>query len=177
MSTDLAVIEAALKGDAKLLSEITTFLNYVGGRPDSPAAIHDRGNVSKRIIGTVLAHELIAELVERVKAAEAEVDLERSYSDADTQAAIDRCTRALNAEAAIARVRELADDHPGTAWNSGLNLRQALRDALGVKVTRFTSANGPGLAPEDTPAPAEPTEPILRPTDQRYEPPADRLGL
>lgn len=31
--------------------------------------------------------------------------------------------------------------------------------------------------PLDTQAPAEPTGPILRPTDQRYEPPADRLGL
>ena len=39
--------------------------------------------------------------------------------------------RVETAEATIARVRELAEEHPGTAWNSGLNLRQALRDALG----------------------------------------------
>ena len=212
MSTDLAVIEAAL-------------------------AAADPNDVE---------WSLIAELVERVKAAEAEVErLARWKSEAlpvmdglqelgrslglilgdsitgpKAHAAAEALkSRATTAEATIARVRALADEHPGTAWNSGLNLRQALRDALGVKVTRFTSANGPGLAPEDTPAPAEPVEPtcgcrtcnpdarwmvvcglcgnkrcphawhhdyrctgsnepnqepqpILRPTDQRYEPPA-----
>lgn len=83
--------------------------------------------------------------------------------------------RAETAEATIARVRELAYEHPGTAWNSGLNLRQALRDALGG-----TPTDAPGGADsaddernrfsgEDT---GDATEPILRPTDQRYEPPA-----
>ena len=216
MSTDLAVIEAALKGDAKLLSEITTFLNYVGGRPDSPAAIHDRGNVSKRIIGTVLAHELIAELVERVKAAEAEVErLARWQSDAlpvmdglqelgrtlglilgdsitgpKAHAAAEALkSRAESAEATIARVRELAyesDDgtefkhdhgplegHPGcpACW------AHDLLAALSGPESAPESPSSPFPAPEDAPAPAEPSEPILRPTDQRYEPPADRLGL
>lgn len=38
---------------------------------------------------------------------------------------------------------------------------------MGGELYRFTSANSHSLAPEDAPAPAEPTEPILRPTDQR----------
>ena len=163
MSTDLAVIEAAL-------------------------AAADPNDVE---------WSLIAELVERVKAAEAEVErLARWKSEAlpvmdglqelgrslglilgdsitgpKAHAAAEALkSRAESAEATIARVRELADEHPGTAWNSGLNLRQALRDALGATqgdaLEGADSADGERnrFSGEDA---RDATEPILRPTDQR----------
>ena len=203
MSTDLAAIEAALAA--------ATPGPWEWSNSDQTAARRELDGPYTNILATSAlrwpthddAHLIanapawLAELVERAKAAEAEVErLSRWQSDAlpvidglqelgrslglilgdsvtgpKAHAAAEALkARAETAEAAIARVRELADDHPGTAWNSGLNLRQALRDVLGGtqgdapegadsadgEVNRFTSE-------VSTPAP----EPILRPTDQR----------
>ena len=150
MSTDLAVIEAAL-------------------------AAADPNDVE---------WSLIAELVERVKAAEGYrcriCDTPSWEAHVHDTHLLQMHARAETAEATIARVRELAEQHPGTAWNSGLNLRQALRDALGGTPT--DAPEGAKLADDERNRfsgenAAGPTEPILRPTDQRYEPPADRSGL
>ena len=175
MSTDLAVIEAAL---AEL--------------PAWPWPVSDRQADWLR--------ETAAELLERVKAAEAVLEgrclsdithrddghrqsicvLAAGHTTAHDDGIGCRWTDGEHygldpAEATIARVRELAEEHPGTAWNSGLNLRQALRDALGGTPTDATDGDGSAddernrFSGEDT---DEPTQPILRPTDQRYEPPA-----
>ena len=179
MSTDLAVIEAAL---AEL--------------PAWPWPVSDRQADWLR--------ETAAELLERVKAAEARAlpepgsgcicewyseDRGGGYHETMQEydpACPEHSQHVYNprtgvwefpnaAEATIARVRALAEEHPGTAWNSGLNLRQALRDALGGTPTDATEGDSSAddernrFSGEDT---DEPTQPILRPTDQRYEPPA-----
>ena len=215
MSTDLAVIEAALAAatpgpwhawDRGIGSEVHIGAEHAERRYEGGRCVRWCEPVNDEFRETfkdadaeliALLRNTSAELVERVKAAEAEVErLSRWQSDAlpvidglqelgrslglilgdsvtgpKARAAAEALkARAETAEAAIARVRELADDHPGTAWNSGLNLRQALRDVLGGtqgdapegadsadgEVNRFTSE-------VSTPAP----EPILRPTDQR----------
>ena len=193
MSTDLAVIEAALAAALsadEVLAGIS--LDYTPSEWGRAKAASEDFDAASR--------EYVAELVERVKAAEAMLD-GRCLSDIthrDDEHRQSICMLAAGhatahddgkgcrwtdgehygldpAEATIARVRELAEQHPGTAWNSGLNLRQALRDALGGTPTdapegagsaddernRFSGENADGA-----------TEPILRPTDQRYEPPA-----
>lgn len=164
--------------------------------------MHDYLSAAKiALIGC--AEASYAELAERVKAAEAEVERLADWKASALPvmtglqelgkslglplgaritgplafvAAEALNARAEAAEATIARVRALAEEHPGTAWNSGLNLRQALRDALGGTPTDATEGASSAddernrFSGEDT---DEPTQPILRPTDQRYEPPAD----
>ncbi len=226
MTTDLAVIEAALSNLASPLPwahEPHPMGDWVHDRDFCSLALTDASFTegSAPTYEPADAHLIanapawLAELVERVKAAEwATTVLQCSVSHEDPydfdycethdrtfpiggkcdhagiseldywvdQASMQRGRavgaemRAETAEATIARVRELAEQHPGTAWNSGLNLRQALRDSLGGTPTDATEVASSAddernrFSGEDT---DEPTQPILRPTDQRYEPPAD----
>ena len=176
MTTDLAVIAAALKAALSADEVLAGFsLDYTLSEWGKARAASDDFDAASR--------EYVAELVERVKAAEAEVEHQKRIREGEgyraqmawedqhrSRLGAERAwarwrERAEAAEATIARVRELAEQHPGTAWNSGLNLRQALRDALGG-----TPTDAPGGADsaddeqnrfsgEDT---AGATEPILR---------------
>ena len=176
MSTDLAVIEAALEAatpgpwSVYETMQADTFIRGPRGLLlDGAIAGPTYNRENAHLI--VLLRNTAAELVERVKAAEWATTVQQcsvSHEDpydfdycethdrtfpiggkcdhagiseldywvdqASTQRgrAVRAEMRAEIAEATIARVRELADEHPGTAWNSGLNLRQALRDALGA---------------------------------------------
>lgn len=178
MSTDLAVIEAALKAATNL--QIVWSLSDAHLIANAPA--------------------WLAELVERVKAAEAEVERLRELDHGTAGEAMmaaelrSQGRRRAVAEATIARVRELAESVPKTiafnpsdaAYLSGqVDFAESVLDALnhtdGIspgpvlidEVHRFTSANSPGVDETTLRARAEDaTEPILRPTDQRYEPPA-----
>ncbi len=214
MSTDLAVIEAALKaattGEWWEGQDGDWTIIWGLGKVEACAQVAKvyRGGDASVIAN---APAWLAELADRVKAAEAEVErLARWQSDAlpvidglqelgrslglilgdsvtgpKAHAAAEALkSRAESAEATIARVRELAyesDDgtefkhdhgplegHPGcpACW------AHDLLAALSGPESAPESPSSPFPAPEDAPAPAEPTEPILRPTDQRYEPPA-----
>ena len=186
MSTDLAVIEAALGNLASPLPwahEPHPMGDWVHDRDFCSLALTDASFTegSAPTYEPADAHLIanapawLAELVERVKAAEAERREAALITGGIVRKRNEARRRAETAESTIARVRELAEQHPGTAWNSGLNLRQALRDALAGTPT--DAPEGAKLADdernrfsgEDT---GGGTEPILQPTDQRYEPPA-----
>lgn len=188
MSTDLAVIEAALKAATPGPWEASPD-NFVPG----PAAIltawchegEDAGLVADwceipdaHLIANAPAW--LAELLERVKAAEAEVE-RATWAEGSIRAELDA------AEATIARIRELAESVPRTiafnpsdaAYLSGqVDFAETVLEALNYtdgitpesaasdEVTRFTSANSSGVD-ETTPRARseDATEPILRPTD------------
>ena len=201
MTTDLAMIEAALDAATPgpwVAVEHSTIVQRREAMRDYLVAMipnYSPETAANRDL-IVLLRNTAAELVERVKAAEAEVErladwkasalpvmdglqeLGKSlglplgaritgplaYVAAETLNA-----RAETAEDTIASVRALAEEHPGTAWNSGLNLRQALRDALGGTPT--DAPEGAELADDERNRfsgenTAGPTEPILC-TDQR----------
>lgn len=173
MSTDLAVIEAALKAatPAPWRADNNDVWTADGDRfISAPVRIADANLIAN-------APTWLAELVERVKVAEAEAmnngqDYDRrgerlwrlaakagwTPSDADNDAIAEMCIdgalkRAKAAEAAIERVRAVVADHPGSAWDSGIKLRADILRALdgdgSDEVTRFTSANStlPAVAP------------------------------
>lgn len=171
----------------------------------------------------------LAELVERVKAAEAEVERLADWKASAlpvmdglqelgkslglplgalitgplafaASAALN--DRAETAEATIDRVRELAESVPKTvafnpsdaAYLSGqVDFAEAVLDALnhtggissesatrGLRHFRLAAVRWRDQLPDETTLRAraeDATEPILRPTDQRYEPPTDRSGL
>ena len=201
MSTDLAVIEAALAAatpgpwvaveHSTIVQRREVMRDYlVAMIPNySPETAANRDLI-------VLLRNTAAELVERVKAAEAEVErlegvarkinwqlFDAGYHEAELLA------ENHAAEATIARVRELADSFE-VEWPTGPDrdgatvahlIRQALNHTDGISPesgtswqrNRFTSANSAGANDTTLRARAEDaTEPILRPTDQRYEPPA-----
>ena len=131
MSTDLAVIEAALEAALSADEVLAGFsLDYTLSEWGKARAASDDFDAASR--------EYVAELVERVKAAEAAQREAGIIMGGIVRKRNEARRRAEAAEATIARIRALAEEHPGTAWNSGLNLRQALRDALGGTPTDAT---------------------------------------
>lgn len=233
--TDLAEIEAALKAatpgpweavHSQTLDwlSMSPRINSEGHEPGS-RIVHDGDSVMSSLWPNrnaaadayliVLLRNTASELLERVKAAEGMLDSVTRQLEQAVDERNYRISERNAAEATIARVRALAEEHPGTAWNSGLNLRQALRDALGGTPTdatggassaddernRFSGgvcrcrACNPGATwmvvcsicgnkrcPHawshenrctGSNEPDQASEPILPPTAQRYEPPAD----
>ena len=201
MSTDLAVIEAALKGASFLPWSVHPAEPSTTRPLDTYDVLDDNDDEFLTNLYYLDAHLIanapawLAELVERVKAAEAEVErLARWKSDAlpvmdglqelgrslglilgdsitgtKAHAAAEALkSRAESAEATIARVRELCDQQRarGDQWADLVSVGSVLA-ALSGPESAPESPSSPFPAPEDTPTPTEPTEPILRPTDQR----------
>ena len=206
MSIDLAVIEAALKAATNYPWKVTDLRNAPDGNRDCIWVDADPGNEGSRTYRTVAemtedeglqivwslsdAHLIanapawLAELVERVKAAEAEVErLREAVQDFADYGTRHDTTPTISAEPDVLWWYGYIQSMDRGVRERG---RRALNHTGGVtpepatsgQRNRFTSANSREVDETTPRARAEDaTEPILRPTDQRYEPPADRSGL
>ena len=162
MSTNLAVIEAALKAatpgpwwwrntqDPMLLGGRTKLvmsferMGMQGAQPlfrDAHNIMQPAGraNINEFADANLIANapSWLAELVERVKVAEAKRDgwhetaIENETIADDYRRHAEAMTdRWRKAEAAIERVRAAVADHPGSAWDSGIKLRADILRAL-----------------------------------------------
>lgn len=167
MSTDLAVIEAALAAatpgpweaseDPNIPDRavILTAWCYEG---EDAELVTDWCTIPDASL-IANAPAWLAELVERVRTTRAEVErlALSDYNRLQTTVALqdlaaERRERAETAEAAIARVRDLCDRQRarGDQWADLVTVSavMAALDGDSGQVNRFTAANGPELAPE-----------------------------